>query len=366
MVQKQSNFSRNLINVAKSGAYYTDVQHCLRIGKLFTLPDEVCVLEPCIGDARAVDALLKNAERDGTEVHLFGVEINGQTCDELRERRGMEHLLNADFLSEVSITSKAFSFCFCNPPYMATGVNKGERMEQRFVERIFTYMRNEGYLVLVVSYPTLCEEPFSRCLLSRFTCEGIWKFDADEYAKFKQIVYVGKRRRQVGIFASEYKRITQSFELENFPLLPGKDEIPSFRFEVPASRYQDIELFMESEFDPVGSVEYLKASSLYNMLNHRLFTEPYAAVEFGRPPLPLKKDLMYLAATAGGGQGVAGSEEEQDVHLQRGVAKVIEESVYEENDEGDEGKSKAYEKVRTRTEIALNIIENNGKISILK
>lgn len=367
MIQGQSRFSRSLYNEAKNGAYYTDAAHSRRIGKLFAFPDEVCVLEPCIGDAKAVQALLENAEEGGSEVHIFGVEINGQACKELRERGIVKYLLQADFLSEVTITTKAFTFCFANPPYMATGEKSGERMEQRFVERIFNYMKFEGYLALVVSFSTLCEEQFSRCLLSRFSCEGIWRFDEKEYAKYKQVVFIGRRRRNIGIFASEYRSALKSFQLERFPYLPDKEEVPTFRFTVPPSKARDIEMFMESRFNPEQCYRLLKGSSLYGMVSSRIFMDSYAAVEFGSPPLPLKKDLMYLAATAGGGQGIVGSEDSRDVHLQRGVAKVIEESEYMENDEEGSGSNPMmYEKVTSRTQITLNIIENNGDITVLK
>lgn len=366
MIQGQSRFSRSLYNEAKNGAYYTDVGHARRIGKLFSFPSEVCVLEPCIGDARAVQAVLEKAGENGKDVHLFGIEINGQTCKALRERGEVRYLLHADFLTEVNITPKAFSFCFANPPYIATGEEKGERMEQRFVEKIFNYMKHEGYLALIVSYSTLADERFSRCLLSRFSCEGVWRFDDGEYAKYRQVVFIGKRRRQIGIFASEYKRILKSFELEFFPYLPGEDEMPSFRFEIPVSKTKDIEMFMETRFNPEECYCLLGGSSLYNMLSSKIFTDSYAAVEFGRPPLPMKKDLMYLAATAGGGQGIVGSEENHDIHLQRGMAKVVEESEVIEGEEGSNGNVRRYERVTSKTQITINIIENNGAITILQ
>lgn len=360
MIQKQSLFSRALYNEAKRGAYYTDVEHCRRIGKLFRFTGEVCVLEPCIGDGKAVENLLEYVEKGGP-AYVFGVEIDEETFRQVKEEPAVEYCLSADFLTEVKITPKSFSFCFANPPYMATGENRGERMEQRFVNHIFGYMKSDGYLVLVISFPTICDENFSRELLSRFSCEGIWRFDEKEYEKFKQIVFIGRRRQHIGMFASEYRRFMNSLKLEMIPFLPKETEEPGIRYEVLESKSQNIDTFMETHFKAEQHFGLLTNSALYGMVGKRIFLSPYVAVEFGRPPLPLKTDLMYLAATAGGGQGIVGTEEDHDIHLQRGVAKVVGESSVEVRDDGE----RMVEKLRTYTRISLNIIENDGTITVL-
>ena len=107
----QSTFSRSLHNEAKMGAYYTDTDHCVRLARLFDWPDEeVCVLEPSIGDGKAVQAITQNAPKST----IFGVELNKSTFDQLEQK--FPYLLNEDFLHGVKISRKAFSFCFANPP----------------------------------------------------------------------------------------------------------------------------------------------------------------------------------------------------------------------------------------------------------
>ena len=55
-VKKQSRFTRLKYNEAKMGAYYTDPQHCRYISRFLQFPeeDEVCCLEPSIGDGKAI------------------------------------------------------------------------------------------------------------------------------------------------------------------------------------------------------------------------------------------------------------------------------------------------------------------------
>lgn len=45
---KENSFFQSAQNVRKLGAYYTDVDHCRRIGNLFDFDqaEEICVLEP--------------------------------------------------------------------------------------------------------------------------------------------------------------------------------------------------------------------------------------------------------------------------------------------------------------------------------
>ena len=95
--------------------------------------------------------------------------------------------------------------------------------------------------------------------------------------------------------------------------------------------------------------------------NDKLTTPRFVINNLGKPPIPLKKDSLYLLATSGSGQGLTGSEATNDLHLQRGVAEVIAESEYHQEEDG-----KVREKVVTRTKVTMTVIENDGKITVLE
>ena len=80
---KQNMFSRTLFNESKLGAYYTDPVHAAKIGRLFRLQGECCVLEPSFGNAEALKAFLSQCERadEAGSVHTFGVELNRETFE---------------------------------------------------------------------------------------------------------------------------------------------------------------------------------------------------------------------------------------------------------------------------------------------
>jgi hypothetical protein len=87
----------------------------------------------------------------------------------------------------------------------------------------------------------------------------------------------------------------------------------------------------------------------------------FTSSDLGQPPIRPKKDLVYLMQTAGVGQGLAG-EPGIDAHLQRGVAEVVEESEYAEDEKGHVDSVK----VLTRTKVTMSIIETNGTITVLE
>ena len=116
---KENSFFQNAQNMKKLGAYYTDVDHCRRIGNLFDFDqaEEICVLEPSIGDGQAVLTVTGGREN----CKIFGVELNKDTFTEyLQENPKFTVVLNEDFLKGVKISNNKFSF-FCQPSIWGVG-----------------------------------------------------------------------------------------------------------------------------------------------------------------------------------------------------------------------------------------------------
>ena len=206
----ENNFHQRRMNDAKMGAYYTDVTHCSDIHKMFRFSEEeeTLVLEPSIGDAAAVKAV--TGVKDNPKIKIFGVELNDAVADATAKDPYMTSILKGDFLSEVVISNKMFSFCFANPPYRDIDsleeerekFGKADRIERQFLEKISNYMRAEGILVWVVPYNVFHESRHLSCWMQRYETLAVYKFREKEYQKFKQIVAVGKRIN--GLF-SEYR-----------------------------------------------------------------------------------------------------------------------------------------------------------------
>ena len=118
---KQNMFSRTLFNESKLGAYYTDPVHAAKIGRLFRLQGECCVLEPSFGNAEALKAFLSQCERadEAGSVHTFGVELNRETFEQYKQE--IEFPVCADFIGGIRASNRAFTLCFANPPYGVGG-----------------------------------------------------------------------------------------------------------------------------------------------------------------------------------------------------------------------------------------------------
>lgn len=359
---KESSFSRSAWNMKKLGAYYTDVGHARRIGRLFAFDRarEVCVLEPCIGDGKAVLAVTEGQKH----CKIFGVEIQKETFREnLSDREEFACILNEDFLKGVKISHGAFSFCFANPPYgeLKEG-GKGRRLEALFLEKLTGYLKPGAYLALVIPYRVFREEKFFRQIMTRYEICAYYRFDDAEYAKYHQIVVILRKKKSGGGYLrsrfEEHYKLTE--RIEDYPYLPGEDEPVAERFEVQESFDAGIEYFTTLEFHPEDAAKFLDTSPLYDVIGGAVFPKKYSGCELNHPVIPVSKDIAYLLAVLGGGQGLAGSEEEGTLHLQRGTAKRVEEEHLNWNEEKTEVKSIT---ATSYTKINMTIVENNGKIT---
>lgn len=353
-VTKQSGFDRTLRNEGKLGAYYTNQEMCRRMSHLISFPEgeEVSVLEPSCGDVSALNAVLGGDRKD---VKIFGIELNSSTFRRYAKEQ-CDYALNADFLSGIKISHRSFGFCFANPPYGEE--ENGERLEKLFVEKIWNYLKPGAPFIAVLPYYLVKTKSFLRIFLARFEMVECYSFDEKEYQEFQQVVLLGVTRRYVGC----RKEYLESWELrlkerEALPYLPTEPvEHPCVAV---SSKEEGIEYFTTLAFDRTKAASRIPHSALHGKVEE-FFTPKFTGSIIGRPPVPLKTDLLYLLSVSGGGQGKVGSEETQDLHLQRGVAKVVTQDSEVVNEET--GKASTIVE-RSFTQIVLNVVQNDGVIT---
>lgn len=355
----ESRFFQAATNIQKLGAYYTDSAHCQRIGKLFDLDtaEEVCVLEPSIGDGTAV----LEVTRGRPNCKIYGVEIQADTYKEhLEHNEKFSGILNEDFLRGVKISHGVFSFCFANPPY---GVSKEDkkRLEHLFLERITWYLKSGAYLAYVIPYPVFSEEKFFRSVMTRYEVCAYYRFDDKEYEKYHQIVAVLRKKQSSGYLRTQFEQLyAQISDLGNYPYLPQTEDDVE-KLTVGESFESRIEYFTSVKFKPEEAVKTLGSSVLFSSVGGSVFQKKYRSCNLNHPIVPVSNDIAYLLAVSGGGQGFAGDAEAGTLHLQRGVAKRAKEDQLRRDENG-----KASTVVSTTyTKTRLNIIENNGTITQL-
>lgn len=367
MIYQNSSFSRTRENEAKMGAYYTDPSHCRDIGKMFLWPDdEVSVLEPCIGDARAVMEVTQAPTNEN--IKIFGVELNDTVADATAKNPHIEALLKADFTNGIMIRKNCFSFCFANPPYLSSKSDmegSSERLERQFLERIVNYLKIGGILVWVVPYSQFSELQHTRMWMRNFETLCMYRFRDSEYQKYHQVVVVGRKVAKHEVLSMQVSEHMGKYHLDSLSVLPS-DLTPTIQ--VLPSKAADVDLFTTRVFDHEAAYQYLESNGfgteICAALDRRISEKVFAESELLQPPIPLKKDSLYLLATSGVGQGLTGSEENGDLHLQRGVAEVVEESHYDSYDETEDTDGGRIV-VTTHTAIVMTIVQNNGTITTL-
>ncbi len=351
-ITKQNSFSRSILNEARAGAYYTDLAHCASIGEFFSFPEEeVCVIEPSIGDASAVKTVIAAAKNPV----LFGVELQAPVAKETAPK--CEALLNADFLTDVRISNNAFSFCFANPPY-GTDTAKSERYERQFLDKLYNYLSDGARIAYVIPIYVLSDEKFYKLALSRFVVSYVFKFREPVYDQFQQCVMIATKKARPGFTADEQAEFMAM--LENIAPLPEKNNGEFEKLAVPPSSKDNIRTFTRVKFDAEGAVESLSRSPLLGKLGEKATVPVYRGNTVNSPVIPLSNDMYYLLAISGAGQGIAGSESGQDIHLQRGCVKRVKSEAQETDADGN---TKIIE--REYSTVTLTIIEQSGKITRL-
>lgn len=361
-ISRESAFFQHAQNIKKNGAYYTDLDHARRIGYLFDFDsaDEISVLEPSAGDGEALLAVTGKIEGERSHMKLFLVEINGETVEEkLEGREEFDFVLHADFLNGVKISNSRFTFSFANWPY-GKSMDKGARLETKFLERETNYLSNGAYLAVVVPRACLEDDEFKRKLFANYEVCGLWRFDDNIFRMFNQMVVVGRRKPTAG-YRQEVLAVFQR-KLEDFssiPYLPKSESEVKERFVVRRSAADDIVYFTKRVFDPADFRQYMSRSVLFTnaRVTNDIFMAPYKSSRSLRPLLPLTKDMSYICAVQGEGEGLCGSVRDQDLHLQRGCVRISREVSVQ----GGENSRCVVE--RTRSRVQQTVVENSGKIT---
>ena len=349
-MEKVSTFSRTVDNFAKMGQYYTCPIHSKAIGKLFDWPEqEVSILEPSIGDARALFSFLDQRPNRT----IFGVELSKVIYDEHIQNGDVDYILNADFISGISITNNAFSLAFANPPYGDSEYK--ERYESMFMKRMYNYIKTQGILVLIVPYYLFEKDLyFASKYTNRFKVEAVYKFHEAEFKKYKQIVLIGRKKgnlvEEPEVANSLHEKVMNIDDLELLPMdYSGK------KIKINPSSSKAISIFQTMA---INKTEMSSSYKNGNLLGKAKILKKASGMDVLRPPIPPKNGHLSLLGTIGFTCGAIGSEEDKDIHLQRG--KVKEEVIVET--ESVDGQATIVERKKTIRTTSMVIIQADGCI----
>jgi SAM-dependent methyltransferase len=338
------------VGKSRLGFYPLPLSEAQRIRRFLVFPDAPSsALDPCIGDGVAFEAITS-----GTEVVRYGIELDAYRAEQARKRAPT--IVQGNTL-EVQCAVESFGLLYLNPPYdWALGPADSRRTEQAFLSHTYRWLKPGGVLVFVIPGERLAE--CSQILATQFRDVRIYRLDAPECVRYKQVVLFGVRRNR-----RERERLTDSDitrarlyyaslarNPSQVPVLPSE---PETRYHVPPSGPSQL-VYRGLPLDDIE--DQLPKSSAYRRALPVLFS-PIKHVE-GRPLLPLHAGQVGLLAVSSLLDGIFGSAEDRHISAWRSI-KVTDRSEEVEDD------GTIIQRERERFTNELTLVYASGKTAIL-
>jgi hypothetical protein len=336
---------------SRLGFYPLPLSEAQRIRRFLLFPDSVsAALDPCVGDGVALEAITS-----GAEVLRYGIELDAYRAEQARER--IPNVVQGNTL-EVQCAVESFGLLYLNPPYDWTlGSGEGRRTEQVFLNHTYRWLKAGGVLVFVIPGERLAE--CSQILATHFREIRVYRLEAPECVRYKQVVVFGVRRSR-----RERDRLTDSDIIRarlyyaslarntaQVPVLPSE---PETQYPVPVSGPAQL----VHRGLPLDDIEdLLSRSAAYRQAGRILFAEVVSAT--GRPLTPLHAGHVGLLACSGLLNGIFGSGDQRHIAFWQAV-KVVDKT----EEESEDGVITVREKERFSNELTL--VFSTGQVAILK
>jgi hypothetical protein len=335
---------------ARLGFYPLPLSEAQRIRKFLLFPDQPSsALDPCIGDGVAFEAITSDAE-----VIRYGIELDAYRAEQARQR--IPNIIQGNTL-EVQCAVESFGLLYLNPLYdWALGPGDSRRTEPAFLGHTYRWLKSGGVLIFVIPGDRLAE--CSQILATHFRDARVYRLEAPECVRYKQVVVIGARRSR-----REKERLTDSDitrarlyyaslarNQSQIPVLPSESEL---RYAVPESGPAQL----VHRGLPLDEIEdLLPQSSAYRQAARILFAESVSAT--GRPLTPLHAGHVGLLACSGLLNGIFGSADDRHIAFWQAV------KVVDKTEEEEDGVITLREKERFSNELTL--VYSTGEVAILK
>ena len=164
---------------AKAGHYPTPTSIVAFLVSKLEYQPKAALLDPCCGTGEALSRL----------AGIVGASSTGLELDAERATLARARLSNLHHGDALAFDARGFSLLFLNPPYDS---DAGERLELRFLRHFTSALVTGGLLVFII--PEYVLDGVCPHLEHHFDRLGVYRFPADEYEVFRQVIVVGHRR----------------------------------------------------------------------------------------------------------------------------------------------------------------------------
>ena len=289
-----------LASQAKLGFYATPPGVVAHVQQALALPGPGTYrfLDTCCGEGEALAQLTAGLDRNGVTIETYGVELDEGRYQAASQK--LSRVLWGDALTEIRISSKAFSLLWLNPPY---DWDDGHRLEGRFLEAHLRYLAPKGWLVFVIPHRAL---NYLTSALSQLDGVGVYAFPQPEFETFKQIIVVGRHQPARDFGQWDYlARIAALSPEDAWAALPKTDELaPGSLVLPPVSARPPV--FVSERLDMARAAALVRKSPLWQDL--AAFTaakalnsiRPLAALRHGHLAMLLAGGMMDGEVEANG------------------------------------------------------------------
>ncbi len=337
------------VGKSRLGFYPLSSPEAHRIRNFLTFSAVASAIDPCVGDGVAFEAITT-----GAQVLRYGIELDAYRAEQARER--VPNVVQGNTL-EVQCQVDSFGLLYLNPPYDWTlGPGDSRRTEHAFLSHTYRWLKSGGILVFVIPGDRVTE--CSQILATQFREVRVYRLEAPECVRYKQVVLFGVRRTR-----RERDRLTDgditrarlyfaslARDISRIPVLPSQ---PDAQYAIPASGPAQL-IYRGLPLDEIEGL--LPQSAAYRQAGRILFAEPASAT--GRPLTPLHAGHVGLLACSGLLNGIFGSGDERHIAFWQAI------KVVDKTEEEEDGVITVREKERFSNELTL--VYSTGEVAILK
>ena len=330
----------------KKMGYYPTPPEIAHIIPSFLKPDEkgkvYRLLDPCCGKGTALNIISQKLSEKYRfkKFKTYGVELDLQRYTEAQAT--LNHTIHADALTETRISNEYFSLLFLNPPYdweqesEETYYSNSTRYELSFLEKYTEKLRPDGILVFIVPFSFLSRYSCCSFLTSNYSHIKIFKFPAELYKPFKQIV-IFARKQTLPYDHQLFKTISELKEEE----IEEITEVTRPFYELPPSNILKEPRFTSVRFDPE---QVAKEVETHGINIEEEINPATGLTDSIRPLMPLRKGHMALLLASGFMDGIL--EKDGKKLVIKGFTKTDKTEIEETDDEGNRVK-KTIQKPKT-------------------